>query len=412
MSPPPFRRIYPAFATGYLVSYLYRNVNAVISPELTRELGLGPGALGLLTSAYFLAFGAMQLPAGMLLDRLGPRRVEPVLLGVAGLGALAFGLAQGELGLLLARGLIGLGVAVCLMAPMKAIAAWYPPEQQASLAGWVMTGGALGALSATAPVELALRFTTWRGVFFGLAAATLVVALWVWARVPDLPAPARSISVGAQWRGVVQVFGSGRFWWLAPLGGLGMGSFMAIQGLWAMPWMLQVQGLDRPQAARQLFAMGLALLAGYLLVGLFSRRLAARGIGPRHLYATGFTLHAVALLALVLRLPAPVAWWCLYALGAAANLLAFTVLNQGVPPELAGRANTALNLLMFGGSFLTQWGVGVAVEQLQARLGLDAAQALVAAFAVVLVGLVGSLLWLARGWRRYAVVVPSQAPLP
>ena len=128
--------------------------------------------------------------------------------------------------------------------------------------------------------------------------------------------------------------------------------------------------------------------------------------GTRHRTATWLAdLHAVALTALVLRLPAPVAWWCLYALGASANLLAFTVLNQGVPRELAGRANTALNVLMFGGSFLTQWGVGVAVEQAQARLGLDVAQAFVVAFAVVLGLLTGSLLWLARGWRRHAAVV-------
>ena len=73
----PFLRLYPAFAAGYLLSYFYRNVNAVISPDLTRELSLSPGALGLLTAVYFVAFAAMQIPAGMLLDRYGPRRVEP-----------------------------------------------------------------------------------------------------------------------------------------------------------------------------------------------------------------------------------------------------------------------------------------------------------------------------------------------
>jgi sugar phosphate permease len=76
----PFRQIYFAFAAGYLLSYLLRTVNAVISPELSRDLALNPASLGLLTSAYFLAFAAMQVPVGILLDRYGPRRVEPVLL--------------------------------------------------------------------------------------------------------------------------------------------------------------------------------------------------------------------------------------------------------------------------------------------------------------------------------------------
>ena len=111
-------RIYPAFAAGYLLSYLVRSVNAVISPELTREFGLAPGALGLLTSAYFVTFSALQIPAGILLDRYGPRRVEPVLLAIAAIGAFAFAAADGLAGLTFARALIGAGVSICLRAPL------------------------------------------------------------------------------------------------------------------------------------------------------------------------------------------------------------------------------------------------------------------------------------------------------
>ncbi len=106
-----------------------------------RALARRRASLGLLTSAYFLAFAAMQIPAGMLLDRYGPRRVEPVLLLIAGGRRAAFAFAGGAAALLVARALIGLGVAVCLMAPLKAIATWYPAERQASLAGWIMVAG-------------------------------------------------------------------------------------------------------------------------------------------------------------------------------------------------------------------------------------------------------------------------------
>src|SRR5438876_8808427 len=99
----PFARLYFAFASGFLLSYLFRSVNAVISPDLTHELTLSPASLGLLTSAYFIAFAAVQLPAGMLLDRYGPRRVEPVLLAVAGTGALLFAIVDDVPGLVLAR---------------------------------------------------------------------------------------------------------------------------------------------------------------------------------------------------------------------------------------------------------------------------------------------------------------------
>ena len=120
----PFARLYPAFAAGFLLSYFFRSVNAVISPELTRELALTPTSLGLLTSAYFMAFAALQIPAGMLLDRYGPRRVEPVLLTIAGTGSLLFAIADDVPGLVVARALIGAGCAACLMAPMKAIVSW------------------------------------------------------------------------------------------------------------------------------------------------------------------------------------------------------------------------------------------------------------------------------------------------
>src|SRR5450631_1690092 len=110
-SAPAFLRLYLCFAAAYLLSYVYRNINAVISPELTSSLGISASSLGFLTSAYFVAFAAMQIPAGMLLDRYGPRRVEPVLLVVAGCGALAFAASDSVGGLTFARALIGAGVA-------------------------------------------------------------------------------------------------------------------------------------------------------------------------------------------------------------------------------------------------------------------------------------------------------------
>jgi MFS family permease len=194
--------IFVAFWGAYLLSYLYRTINAVVSPELSRELALGPGTLGLLTSAYFVAFALVQLPAGVLLDRYGPRRVEPALLALGALGALFFAFAEGTPGLVVARAMIGAGMAVCLMSPLKAISAWVPKERQASFAGWVMTAGSAGALMAATPTELALHYVHWRTLFAALAFVTLAVAAWLWWRVPDIAKPVTAPSVAAQWGGV------------------------------------------------------------------------------------------------------------------------------------------------------------------------------------------------------------------
>ncbi len=400
-----FSRVYLAFAAGYLLSYLYRTVNAVISPELVRDLDLNPSSLGLLTSAYFLAFATLQLPLGIMLDRFGPRRVEPVLLAFAALGAFLFAAADSLSGLTLARALIGAGVASCLMAPLKAIATWYPPEKQASYSGWMMVAGGIGALVATVPVEIALRIMHWRMIFVVLGIATLVVAALIAWRVPDIPRPAQTVGLAAQFAGVRAVFLHPRFWWIAPLGAFGMGTFMAIQGLWAVPWLMEVQGLSRAAAANHLLAMNAVIMIGYFLLGSFGTALARRGIHARHLFGVGFATNAVALVLIVMEVPGGYVWWPLYGLGAAVNVLAFTVLNEGFGRELAGRTNTTLNLLTFTGSFAAQWGIGVLADTMRALFTLDVAGGLRAAFYAILVGDVLTLVWFVRGWRRHGALV-------
>lgn len=398
-----FLHIYFAFAAGYLLSYLYRTVNAVISPELVRDLALNPSSLGLLTSAYFLGFAGMQIPVGILLDRYGPRRVEPALLAIAASGAALFAFAATLPGLAFARAVIGAGVCACLMAPLKAIAAWYPPDRQASYAGWIMVAGGIGALAATVPLEIALRYTHWRVVFMGLAVATLAVAVAIAWRVPDIAKPADSGSLATQFAGVRRVFLHARFWWIAPLAAFVMGSFMAIQGLWAVPWLMEIDGTTRAGAADHLLVMNVVLMLGYAGLGFFGTRLAHRGIHARHLFALGYASNIAGLALIVLRVPGGYVWWSLYGLGAAVNVLAFTVLNEGFGRELAGRTNTTLNLLMFVGSFVTQWGIGVIVDATRVAWGLGTAQGLRVAFVLILAGDVVSYLWFLRGWKRYGV---------
>ena len=152
------------FAAGYYLSYLFRCINALIAGDLAAELGLGAADLGLLTSVYFLVFAAVMLPCGVLLDRYGPRLVDSTLLVVAAAGSLLFAVADSVASLLVGRALIGLGVAVGLMAGLKAIVLWFPPERVALANGCYIMLGALGALSATGPAETVVQALGWRPV--------------------------------------------------------------------------------------------------------------------------------------------------------------------------------------------------------------------------------------------------------
>src|SRR5262245_24144430 len=157
------------FAFGYFLTYLLRAVNAVVAPDLVAEIGLGAAELGLLTAAYLGAFALFQLPLGVLLDRYGPRRVQATLLGVAAVGSLLFAFGRDALTLTVARAIIGLGFAGGLMSSFKAVVIWVPEPRRALANACVMSFGALGLLTATAPTELAVHAIGWRAVFVALA---------------------------------------------------------------------------------------------------------------------------------------------------------------------------------------------------------------------------------------------------
>lgn len=377
-----WRRLVPAYAAGYFLSYGLRSVNAVIAPELMRELSITGAGLGLLTSAYFLAFGLFQLPLGLLLDRFGPRRVEAALLMVAAAGCVLFGIGTSLVTLAVARALIGLGVSACLMASFKAFSQWFPAERLPSLTATIMVAGGLGALSVSVPVEAALPVFGWRGMFF-LFAALLVMASGFLMTVPDHAAAGSRESFGEQIRTLGGIYGNRVFWRFAPQGCLISGGFMAIQGLWAVPWLMEVNGATRSDAAGVLFLMGLAMLAGFVFVATCSGWLARRNITPMMLLTAGMGLALVVELAIILGL-APSAWlWPLLGLSFSLSNIAYSQLTAAFPIAISGRVNTALNLMVFVGAFGLQWGIGAAVDAFAAG-GMARPDAFRATFATLL----------------------------
>ena len=387
-------RIVPAFAAGYFLSYGLRTVNAVIAPELARDFSATPADLGLLTSAYFLAFGVFQLPLGLLLDRFGPRRVEAVLLLIAAAGCAWFGMATQIEGLVAGRALIGLGVSACLMASFKAFSQWFPLERLPSLTGMIMLAGGLGAVSTSIPVTAALPLIGWRGVFFVLAGLNVCVAAGLFFSVPDKAAAAPE-SLRAQMAALGSIFRTRSYWRFAPQGSLVIGGFMAIQSLWAVPWMMTVNGLTRAAAAEVLFMMGVAMLTGFAFLAFASVPLAKRGVKPMHLLMAGMGVAVVAETAILFSFAPPSVLWTLLGLAFSLSNLSYSQLASRFPVHLAGRVNTALNLLIFAGAFLLQWGIGAVVEFL-ATSGMDKTLAFQMTFGGLFAAQVIALLWFLR----------------
>jgi MFS family permease len=392
--------VFLPFAAAYYVSFLFRNVNSVVFPELTQEFGLTPGALGLLTSAYFLTFAGAQLPLGILMDRYGPRRVNAGMLLVAALGAVIFALATGLPGLLLGRALIGMGVAICLMASMTAFVLWFPLERMASLVGWMLLVGAIGAVSATKPVELALRVIDWRTLFVALAGYTVCASLVIFLFVPEKTASVQHGTARSQIAAVGTILRNRGFWSVGVVAACQQSVALSLLGLWAGPWMRDVAGLDRAELAQNLLFAAGAFGVGAVLCGSLSDRLARRGVPPLLTYLAGCIACSVAMIPIVLGFEAAsLLLWILYMGLASFGTLSYALLAGRFPKEMAGRVVTALNTVTFLLAFAVQFGVGAIIDLWPVVEGRYAPEGYRAAFALCWVMQVAAVAWLARAER-------------
>ena len=387
--------VFLVFALAYFFSTLVRAITATLSPTLTQELGLNARDLGLLAGGYFFGFSLTQLPLGRWLDRHGPRRVLLAFLLVAVLGCLAFAQATSFSGLLLARVLCGIGLSACLMAPLTGYRRWFDPSTQLRTNSWMLMTGSLGMVAATLPVQWLVPIWGWRALFVAMAVCIVLVMLGIRWLVPDWthrtsaqPSPRQGTDDGsyrAIWR-------SRYFWRMVPIGFFSYGGMVAIQTLWAGPWMTQVAGWTAMEAATGLFVINLCMLVSFWLMGWVTPTLSRKGLRVDQLIAWGLPLSLLVFSAVVLVGPAAgdAAALMLAAFCVSSTLvsLAQPAIGMAFPSELAGRALSAYNLVIFAGIFVVQWGIGLGVD-LALGLGLDKPVAYQSAF-----GAFGLLSWL------------------
>ena len=383
--------VFIPFASGFFLSILLRYVNAVISRDLAADFALSPSDLGLLTSAYFLVFAAFQIPLGVLLDRYGPRRVLATLLVFAAAGGLVFGLAQGVTTLALGRALLGLGVSGCLMGSIKAFTLWFPLSRLATLNGWILAVGALGAMAATAPVEALAGAAGWRAVFYVLAACCAAVAALIFFVVPERALPGAGETWSRQFSEIGEILSSVFFWRVALPLIVVHGAYQALQGLWLAPWLADIGGQPRPEVARTLLAGSLAYGVGSVIFGTLADRMAARLTA----FKAGMAIAVGAFFALAAGVrEGALAIVMLYGFGACAAALPYTILSRHFARGLTGRVITASNIFMFIASFAFQWGIGVVLRHWPAVDGRYPAEGYAVAFGIVGVLQLATLVWL------------------
>ena len=389
------------FAAGYLLSYVYRTVNAVVGPRIAAELGIDLAALGVLTSAYFAGFVAMQIPAGIMLDRLGPRRVQSALLLVAALGAALFAMADGIASLAVARGIVGVGVATCLMAGFKANTLFWPAERLGTANGILMASAGIGGAVATLPVTWLADALGWRGVFWVLCAATIMLSAIVWLVVPDRRAGTNERLSDAM-AGVRAIFASAAFWRVVPLSAATQAAFQAYHTLWTAPWLVEVSGLAPAAVPGAMLAILLCIIPGYVLSGTLTDLAGRRGL-DKNLFFAAYTAGFMALQLVLAFVPFPglsaVLPWMGFVVLGTGSVIAYVILTPLFAKELGGRLNTAINLLVFIVAFAMQATIGHALLAAEAMLGTTRAGAHVVVLLAIVALQAVAWAWFLAGMR-------------
>ncbi|MGH6912138.1 MAG: MFS transporter [Geminicoccales bacterium] len=350
-----------------VVAQLYRLGGGVISSELHRTFGLGPGEIGVVMGAMFLASALVQLPMGIAFDRFGTRRTvsASALVGLAGM--LLFAVADGAAGLALGRALIGAGFAGVVTAILLLTMRWAPPERYSSIAATVLAGAsAVAGLLATTPLALALQRIGWTPTFIAITLATAGITLLFHLLVQDAPSGAdprwrgqESLADGL--RGLRGVLADRELRRVLAMGFCTIAPFSCVGGLWAGPYLQAVHGLDPAEASYVILGMVTTFNLGTLAYGPFDRWL-----GSRRRVVLGGSFATTALIALLALWPRPglgpvLVLLHLFALAAPFYVTLTAHSRSFVPLERAGRLITTLNLCALLGAFVAQWLTGLLV---------------------------------------------------
>lgn len=401
--------LFLAFAFAYFFSALLRAVTATLAPVFSAELMLGAADLGLLAGAFFFGFAAMQLPLGWALDRHGPRRTLLTLLSVAVCGCVAFALARNLAALVAARALIGAGLGGCLMAALTSYRRWYSPVALLRANSWMLMTGSLGMVASTLPVQGLLPVVGWRGLFWLLGALLVVsMGLILWLVPADQRAAAREPGAGAgsgnnqhspvAAQGYAAIASHPVLVAMAPLGFFAYGGLIAIQSLWAGPWLTRVSGWTAAEAAQGLFAINLAMLFAFMTWGAVMPGLSVRGWTAARLMAWGLPASLGLLAAIVyLGAGATAVHWALWCVASTFVSVSQPAVGAAFSPAQAGRGLSAFNLVIFSGVFVVQWGLGLLIDGLQAA-GLNEPAAFRAAVALYGLACLFSYGWFL--WKR------------
>ena len=376
--------IFAIFAFGFFISNLLRSITATLTPVLTNEFNLTAGNLGLLAGGYFLGFSLMQIPAGLLLDRYGPKKVVAYFLLIALVATISFAFAKSFTGLLISRFFIGVGVSVCLMGPLTGYRVWFKEKYQQRANSWMLMVASFGFVVSTLPVQTLLPMIGWRSIFLLIVFLILLSVILILLFTPNWQAE-RNTENNSVTDGLVEIWKNKFFISLIPIAFFNYGGVQAIQTLWAGPWMLNVSGFSPLASATGLFWINITMLFGFLVWGYLLPKFSAYGIDSIKIVKIGLPFSYIIFLLIIIMGPkAGASMFAIYILSSIVLSLTQPAVALNFSQQLAGKSLTSFNVFIHSGTFFVQWGIGLIID-LCKNMGLDTVLSYKISFTVFLI---------------------------
>ena len=376
--------IFCVFAFGFFISNLLRSITATLTPVLTLEFDLTAGNLGLLAGGYFLGFSLMQIPAGYLLDKYGPKKVVAYLLLIALISTISFAFAKNFTGLLISRFFIGVGVAACLMGPLTGYRVWFEEKYQQRANSWMLMVASFGFVISTLPVQILLPVIGWRSIFLLIVILILLSIILIVLFIPSWKNH-NDIEVNKQSAKISDVWKNKFFISLMPIAFFNYGGVQAMQTLWAGPWMLNVTGYSPLDSATGLFWINITMLIAFLVWGYILPKLSSYGIDSMKIVKFGLPVsYIIFFLIIVMGQKAGATMFTIYILSSIVLSLTQPAVALSFPQNLAGKSLTSFNVFIHSGTFFVQWGIGLIIDYCKS-IGFDTVLSYRVSFSVFLI---------------------------
>ncbi|MEO8401759.1 MAG: MFS transporter [Gammaproteobacteria bacterium] len=349
-------------AAFYMYEFTLQVSLGVMTSELMRDLSLNAATLGVVSAAYYYAYTPMQIPAGLLHDRFGPRRVLTVAIMTCAIGALCFSYSTGIANASAGRFLMGIGSAFSFSGALMLIARWFPAKYFAVLSGIVQLMSSVGAIGGELPLAVAIHHWGWRHSMIYLGLLGFVLALVVWLVVRDLPTNSHSMTPEFHPRKTALegmpskfklVFGRKTTWWIAAYSFLIWAPIAAFAGLWGIPFLVSAHNLTTQSASLACAAIWIGIGIGSPLSGWISEFIQRRLIV---LTVCGVLGVIGSILIIYCSISMPVLYAALFILGLAGGgqSLAFCVVRDNSHPSSLGAAIGLNNMATVAGGAIVQ----------------------------------------------------------